>query len=94
IVYNLALRGVEVLFKERNDMKKYTIILEPDLEEGGFTVTLPALPGCITQGETVGQCIERAREAIAGYIEDLIANGEPVPEEIERPQMVTIDVAA
>lgn len=75
-------------------MKKYTIILEPDLEEGGFTVTVPALPGCITQGETVEQCIERAREAIAGYIEDLIANGEPVPEEVERPQMVTIDVAA
>jgi predicted RNase H-like HicB family nuclease len=42
----------------------------------------------------VEQCIERAREAIAGYIEDLIANGEPVPEEVERPQMVTIDVAA
>jgi len=67
-------------------MKKYTIILEPDLEEGGYTVTVPALPGCITQGETVEQCIERAREAIA--------NGEPVPEEVERPQMVTIDVAA
>jgi predicted RNase H-like HicB family nuclease len=50
-------------------MRKYTIILEPDPEAGGYTVTIPALPGCITQGETVEQCIERAQEAIAGYIE-------------------------
>lgn len=75
-------------------MKRYTIVLEPDLEEGGYTVLVPALPGCITQGETVEQCIERAKEAIAGYIESLQAHGEPVPEETERPQMITIDVAA
>jgi len=75
-------------------MRKYTIILEPDDEEGGYTVTVPALPGCITQGETISQCIERAREAIQGYIESLEAAGEPVPEEGERPQAITIEVAA
>jgi antitoxin HicB len=75
-------------------MRRYTIILEPDPEEGGYTVTVPALPGCITQGETIEQCIERAREAIAGYIESLISEGEPVPEETEPPQMITINVAA
>jgi len=74
-------------------MRKYTIILDPDLEEGGFTVTVPALPGCVTQGESIEECIERAREAIELYIESLLADGEPVPEEIERPQMITIDVA-
>jgi len=74
--------------------RKYTIILDPDPEKGGYTVTVPALPGCITQGETIEQCIERAQEAIAGYIESLEAEGEPVPEETERPQMITIDVAA
>lgn len=73
---------------------KYTIILDPDIEEGGYTVTVPALPGCITQGETVEQCIERAHEAIEGFIESLLADGQPVPEETERPQMITIDVAA
>jgi antitoxin HicB len=62
-------------------MRKYTIILEPDTEVGGYTVTVPALPGCITQGETIEQCIERAREAITGYIESLIVVGEMVPEE-------------
>lgn len=75
-------------------MRQYTIILEPDTEEGGYTVTVPALPGCVTQGETIEQCIERAREAIAGYIESLRLDGEPIPEEIERPQMLTINVAA
>ena len=52
-------------------MRKYTIILEPDPEVGGYTATVPALPGCITQGETIEQCIERAQEAITGYIESL-----------------------
>ena len=75
-------------------MRKYTIILDPDPEEGMYTVTVPALPGCITQGRTVAECIERAQEAIAGYIEALEAAGEPVPEEAERPQAITIDVAA
>lgn len=75
-------------------MRRYTIILQPHTEDGGYTVTVPALPGCITQGETVQQCIERAQEAIAGYIESLLMNGEPVPEEYERPQMITIDVTA
>jgi predicted RNase H-like HicB family nuclease len=75
-------------------VKKYTIILEPDTEEGGYTVTVPALPGCITQGDTIQQCVERAEEAIIGYIESLRLAGENVPVETERPQMITIDVAA
>ncbi len=53
-------------------MKRYTIILEPDVEEGGYTVTVPALPGCITQGDTIEECIQRAQEAIAGYIKSLM----------------------
>jgi len=64
------------------------------MEEGGYTVTVPALPGCITQGETVEQCIERAREAIEGFIESLKADGEAIPEEMEPPQMLKVHVAA
>ena len=75
-------------------MSTYTIILEADQEEGGYTVTVPALPGCITQGETIEQCLERAREAIEGYIESLKADGESVPEETEPPQILTVHVAA
>ena len=75
-------------------MREYTIILDPDEEEGGYTVTVPALPGVVTQGETIEECIARAREVIAAYIEDLIACGEPVPEEKASPQLVKVQVAA
>ena len=73
-------------------MRKYTIILEPEPEDGGYVVLVPALPGCITQGETVSECIERAQEAITGYIESLRQAGEPIPDEPERPQAITIEV--
>ena len=73
-------------------MRKYTIVLEPDEEDGGYTVMVPALPGCITQGDSVAQCIERATEAIAGFVATLEAAGEPVPFESERPQAITIEV--
>jgi antitoxin HicB len=72
----------------------YTIILHPDPEEGGYTVTVPALPGCVTQGETLEEAIAMARDAIRLYIESLIADGEPVPEEHAHPQAIIIDVAA
>lgn len=57
---------------------QYTIILHPDTEEG-YTVTVPALPGCVTQGETLEGAIAMAKDAIRLYVESLIADGEPVP---------------
>lgn len=73
---------------------KYTIILHPELEEGGYTVTVPSLPGCVTQGETLEEAIAMAKDAIHLFIETLIENGEPVPEEREHPQAITVSVAA
>ncbi len=72
----------------------YTIILEPDPEEGGYTVTVPALPGCVTQGDTLEEAIAMAKDAIGLYLESLIADDEAIPEERERPQAITIKVAA
>jgi antitoxin HicB len=60
---------------------RYTIILDPDPDEGGYTVTVPALPGCVTQGETIEEAIVMAKDAIRLFIETLIAEGEPVPQE-------------
>ena len=71
-----------------------TIILDPDPEEGVYAVTVPALPGCFTQGETVEEAIEMAKDAIALHIEGLIAQGLPVPKEKEPPQMMVVTVAA
>ena len=74
--------------------RHYTIILHPDPEEGGYTVTVPTLPGCVTKGETIEEAIALAKDAITLYVSDLQAHGEPVPEEREHPQALTISVAA
>ena len=74
--------------------REYTIILHPDTEDGGYTVTVPALPGCVTQGETLEEAIAMAKDAIRLHIEALMADGEPVPEVRELPQAITIVVAA
>jgi predicted RNase H-like HicB family nuclease len=44
------------------------VVLEPS-EEGGYTVYVPVLPGCISEGETVEEALENIREAIALYLE-------------------------
>jgi antitoxin HicB len=75
-------------------MATYTILLDPDPDNGGYTVTVPALPGCVTGGETVVECVQNAEEAIRLYLDDLHDSGEPVPEEKIVPQAITITVAA
>ncbi len=49
---------------------KFNVILEP-AEEGGFNVTVPALDGCFTQGDTEEEAIKNAKEAINAYLEGL-----------------------
>jgi len=49
---------------------KFNVILEP-AEEGGFNVTVPALDGCFTEGETEEEALENAKEAIHCYLEGL-----------------------
>ncbi|MBI2939617.1 MAG: type II toxin-antitoxin system HicB family antitoxin [Chloroflexi bacterium] len=71
---------------------QYAVILQPDPEEGGYSVSVPALPGCHTQGDTLEEAIANAREAIQCYIEGLLADGEPIPEEIAHPQAIVISV--
>ena len=75
-------------------MYTYSIVLEHDAESGMFTVTVPALPGCITQGKTKDECLTRAQEAIAAHIGGLKADGLPVPTEDETPEMLRVTVAA
>ncbi len=73
---------------------RYTIILHPEPEAGGYSVTVPALPGCVTQGETREEAIAMAKDAIHLYIESLLADDEPVPVESEHPQAILVEVAA
>ncbi len=60
--------------------RTYRILLTPK-EEGGFSVSVPVLPGCFTQGETIEEAIEMAKGAISLYVESLEEGGEPVPDD-------------
>jgi antitoxin HicB len=73
-------------------MAKYTVILEPNYPEEGYTVRVPALPGCITYGRSKQEALDRVREAIEGFIEGLEKAGEPVPEEVTPVEMETVVV--
>ena len=73
-------------------MLEYTIILDSDEEGKGYTVTAPSLPGCITQGKTKEEDIERAKEAIALYLESLQAEGRPLPRESLPIEMLMVAV--
>ena len=58
----------------------YKIMLQKE-PEGGYTVVVPALPGCITYGENVDEAIAMAKEAIDIYIEELQSRGETIPDD-------------
>lgn len=70
---------------------KFTAIFDP-AQEGGYTVTVPALPGCITEGDTFEEAVEMAKDAIAGYIEDMKEHNESVPENASASFAAVIDV--
>lgn len=67
------------------------MLLIPDAEDGGFTATVPTLPGCVTEGDTLAEALDHARDAIRLYIEDLESQGEPVPEETVTLALATIE---
>lgn len=52
-------------------------------DDGGFSVTVPALPGCTSQGETRSEALAMIREAIEAYVESLLAHGDSVPGPVE-----------
>jgi predicted RNase H-like HicB family nuclease len=60
----------------------YTVIFEPQ-EDGGYTVLVPALPGCITEGDSLDEAKKNAVEAIECYLEGLVIEGESIPEDIK-----------
>ena len=61
-------------------MLRYTVVLIPE-EEGGYSVEVPALPGCYTQGESREEAIAMAKEAIELYLESCQVHNELIPRE-------------
>ena len=71
---------------------KFTVILTPDMDDGGYVAECPAIPGCISEGDTVETALANIKEAIEGCLESLAARNEPLPE--EHPVIVaTVDAA-
>ncbi len=72
--------------------RSFTVVLEP-AEEGGFVVTVPALPEVGTQGDTYDEAMANAREAIELVVEDRLARGEAIPDDVQ-PKIDRITIAA
>lgn len=58
---------------------KYEVVFE-EAPEGGYTVTVPSLPGCISEGDSFEEARENIIEAITAYLESLAKDGEEIPE--------------
>jgi predicted RNase H-like HicB family nuclease len=59
---------------------RYTVVLEQEAD-GGYVVSVPALPGCLSEGNTRAEALANIREAIALYIDDCREAGDPIPTE-------------
>ena len=57
---------------------KYRVLIEQD-EDGIFVAECPALPGCISQGNSRREAVQNISDAIAGYLESLTKHNEPIP---------------
>lgn len=60
--------------------RTYRVLLTPEAE-GGFAVSVPALPGCFTHGDSVEHALSMAKEAIELYVETLEAEGASIPDD-------------
>lgn len=73
----------------------FTVLFEP-AAEGGYVVTCPALPGLVTEGDTLAEERRMARDAIRAYIESLQKDGQHIPRDLKplpEPVKETIKVA-
>ena len=60
---------------------KFRVTITPD-EDGVFVAECPALPGCVSQGNSHAEAMTNIRDAIQGYLESLKKHGEPIPSPI------------
>ena len=71
---------------------RYTVVLIPDPDEGGYVAYVPAIPGCVTQGETVDEALAMAADAAAGMVADMADHGEEVPLEASGALVASVEV--
>ena len=72
-------------------MRRYTVLLYPE-EEGGYSVSVPSLPGCVTQGDTVEEALANAQEAARGWLLAEQDRAGYLPEPDDRTIVASVDV--
>src|SRR5437762_3618102 len=84
VVKRLTCQAEARTMEERVKSKKkydYTVLFEP-AAEGGYVVTCPALPGLVTEGDTLEEARAMTKDAIEGYLESLRKDGRPIPKDV------------
>ena len=69
---------------------RYNAVFEP-CEEGGFTVTVPKLPGLITEGDTYEEALKNVKDAVKGYLQVLREDGEETPDTDDKTFTTPVD---
>lgn len=70
-------------------MLTYSVELKPQ-EEGGYTVTVPVLPGCISEGDTAEEALTNIKDAVEGYITVLVKHNRKIPLEFSEFRQVEV----
>lgn len=78
--------------KLTNKIYQYTAVFEPDVQSGGFTVTIPSLPGCISEGDTFEEALRNIQEAASLYIEVMNKRKLRVPQEAKGVVISPVEV--
>jgi predicted RNase H-like HicB family nuclease len=74
------------------ETRTYSLIIEFFADEEGYLAYFPALPGCHTWAATYDSVLERAKEALVGYLEALADTGRVIPRELRRDPSISIGI--
>lgn len=70
---------------------KLKVLIHP-AAEGGFWAEVPALPGCVSEGETFAETLDNVREAAEGWLTVATERILALPPALPRPQVVEIEL--
>ena len=68
------------MLKAKNRVLSFSVLYE-EAPEGGYVVSVPTLPGCHTQGDTIDEAEKNVKEAIGLYLESLQSRGDEIPQD-------------
>lgn len=77
--------------KKVEKVLRYNAVFEP-CEEGGFTVSIPKLPGLVTEGDTFEEALVNAKDAVTGYLQVLTEAKEAIPETDDKVINTYVDI--